>query len=229
MKHALIFHGKFEINRRRLRAATRTLIRERDGVARRLPRTTAEGIKFGYMLRSGHDVLVKVDDVVLDNPVPLDRRRHTQGKVAAPSPRLIDDKAAHSLLDDALHKNRRMRKRLTGAYGILGTTPPPLSGSRSSPIDVWDPDDLDAASAKEGGRRLRTHLAIERNRSLIKRKKEDIRRLKGRLGCEACGFDFGHTYPSLGRDFCEVHHRKGLAARGEPVETRLSCARTVTE
>jgi predicted HNH restriction endonuclease len=74
--------------------------------------------------------------------------------------------------------------------------------------------DYDAA---EGEPVLRRHLQYERNRVLVKRKKQAVLKLTGRLACEACGFDYAERYLDLGRDFCEVHHGKPLAKREERI------------
>ncbi|MGH7720295.1 MAG: HNH endonuclease [Gemmatimonadaceae bacterium] len=224
MEHALVYHGKFDLNRPGLRSKTRTFIRERDRDRRPLARTTADGIKFGHMeVVPGDDVLVKVDNVTLGVPVRLDRRRHAQGKRGAPSPRLIKDGAARRLLDDALRQNPHLKKPLAPSYARLGTAPPALStlGQSSGQSRHEGLEDLDLSPSTEGGRSLRRHLAIERDRSLVKRKKNQVQRLTGQFECEACGFDFARKYPALGSDFCEVHHRRGLAARGAARETTL--------
>lgn len=63
----------------------------------------------------------------------------------------------------------------------------------------------------EGGEKYYIHLRRERNASLIQIKKEITLEKYGALRCEACGFDFSSVYGTLGKNFCEVHHRTPLA------------------
>lgn len=75
--------------------------------------------------------------------------------------------------------------------------------------------------APEGRLLHRLHLARERNRSLVARRKRQAWDACGRLECEACGFDFARTYGTVGRGYIECHHLLPLAAA--PVRaTRLS-------
>jgi 5-methylcytosine-specific restriction protein A len=68
------------------------------------------------------------------------------------------------------------------------------------------PLDEDFAEAIEGGLVTRLHRTRERNKQIVKRKKEDVIRRHGRLGCEACAFDFEASYGDRGRGFIECHH-----------------------
>lgn len=82
--------------------------------------------------------------------------------------------------------------------------------------------DIDLSlSAIEGNSRLATHLIRERSRSLVKKKKESVLNVKGKLACEVCGFDFQEAYGNLGNDFCEVHHLKPISKANGLVETKL--------
>ena len=85
---------------------------------------------------------------------------------------------------------------------------------------------LDAAyedpSVTEGKRKLVAHFRIERNRSIIQKKREQVMKTTGKLVCECCGFDFSKYYGSLGHGFCEVHHRVPLADLHGETDTKLS-------
>jgi hypothetical protein len=223
MNHALVYHGKFATNHSRLTPETGTLIRGGDGAERPLPRTRASGIKFGYMdFAPRHDVVVKVDSVVLDIPVRLESRRHARGLTGAPSPRRIGDDAAGRLLGDVLRANPHLKTDLKRVCSDVGLSFPAIRSAAAVAITSVDIPDIDDLSKREGGRRLRTHLVIERDRTLVKWKKADVQTRTGRLVCEACDFDFAKRYPSLGSGFCEVHHREGLAARGNARNTPLA-------
>jgi 5-methylcytosine-specific restriction endonuclease McrA len=64
---------------------------------------------------------------------------------------------------------------------------------------------------KEGVRKLREHLSVERNKSAIIKKKQQVLSGTGKLSCEVCNFDFSLTYGKLGYSFCEVHHEKPIS------------------
>lgn len=80
----------------------------------------------------------------------------------------------------------------------------------------------DELGAIEGSVVLRLHMARERNRSLVEKKKQSVLTREGALQCEVCNFDFSATYGALGDGYIEVHHCKPLAniIVGEP--TKLS-------
>ncbi len=76
--------------------------------------------------------------------------------------------------------------------------------------DLPDIDD-DLGLAKEGEKRWHLHLVIERNRKNVESKKSHVKKEKGTLDCETCGFNFAQFYGDLGADFCEVHHNMPLS------------------
>ncbi len=84
-----------------------------------------------------------------------------------------------------------------------------------------DVDEIDV-SVKEGRRRLALHFKQERNQKIVRDKKAQVLREKGKLKCEACGFDFREMYGDLGKDYCEVHHKKPLSKLERETKTRLT-------
>jgi 5-methylcytosine-specific restriction protein A len=74
----------------------------------------------------------------------------------------------------------------------------------------------------EGRVLTRLHRLKERNKSLVKRKKERILKETGKLLCEACDFDFAATYGELGVGFAECHHTKPLSTLQPNDTTKLS-------
>jgi 5-methylcytosine-specific restriction protein A len=62
--------------------------------------------------------------------------------------------------------------------------------------------------AVEGRILTRLHRSRERNRKLVLSKKAKMKKLYGRLTCEACTFDFEARYGDRGQDFIECHHTK---------------------
>ena len=68
----------------------------------------------------------------------------------------------------------------------------------SPSIDV----DIHSAERSEGRQRLILHLQRERNRSIVRKKKQS----SSSLDCEVCGFSFGEVYGDTARGYCEAHH-----------------------
>jgi 5-methylcytosine-specific restriction enzyme A len=89
---------------------------------------------------------------------------------------------------------------------------------------VRPPEPEQGATALEGA--LRTALSRHRARETWLRaaKLQEVLSTGGRLACEVggCGFDFFDVYGEIGRDFAHVHHKKPLADRTTPSETKLS-------
>jgi len=102
------------------------------------------------------------------------------------------------------------RKRRSGVWTYRPKTavPPPMAADAE-------------LSAVEGDPRLFFHLRRERDPALARAKREAVQAAKGRLECEACGFATKVTFPDLGGEVCEIHHRLPLGAASDAVETRL--------
>jgi 5-methylcytosine-specific restriction enzyme A len=93
------------------------------------------------------------------------------------------------------------------------------AGDQAS-IAVTESDE-EIAEAEEGRVLTRMHRVRERNRELVKRKRDVVLRETGRLACEACGFDFNDKYGEHGRGFIEVHHLLPLHALTPGSRTRI--------
>ena len=74
---------------------------------------------------------------------------------------------------------------------------------------------------EEGQERFMNHLLRERNRSLVSKKKEQVRGSGRSVACEVCGFVFAEKYGKPGCDYCEVHHLIPLANKQGVRNTRL--------
>ena len=82
--------------------------------------------------------------------------------------------------------------------------------------------ELTYAEAPEGRILTQIHVVRERNRRLVKAKKERVFEKTGMLECEACGFDFAKKYgEERGRGFIECHHNKPLHSLKPGDRTRL--------
>lgn len=82
------------------------------------------------------------------------------------------------------------------------------SGEHVVEVDL---DDDDKFEVEEGRLLTKLHRTRERDRKIIQRKKEKVRRESGSLVCECCGFDFVKTYGPLGDGFIECHHIKPIS------------------
>lgn len=108
------------------------------------------------------------------------------------------------------------------------------SSTRKVPDELWWAEDRgdfklgfavagmreEDIEAEEGEPKFVAHLRRERAPKLRERKIKQVLGESRELRCEACNFSFRDQYGSLAGNFCEVHHRKGLAASG-PTGTRL--------
>ena len=96
------------------------------------------------------------------------------------------------------------------------------SGQRQIALLVTQPLDDDDEAFPEGRVLTREHKTRERNRRLVEKKKKAVLRVKGKLECEVCEFDFLKTYDELGRGFIECHHLVWLSDLRDERETKLS-------
>ena len=90
-----------------------------------------------------------------------------------------------------------------------------LKESRSSQIE----DSLEEAS--EGKVLTRVHKTRERNKAIVKKKKESVLKKTGTLKCETCSFDFKEIYGELGEGFAECHHKKPVSQLKNNEKTKL--------
>jgi 5-methylcytosine-specific restriction protein A len=88
------------------------------------------------------------------------------------------------------------------------------------------PPDYDAAEdgveeAPEGRLLTREHRVRERSPALVRKKKAQVLRERGRLACEACDFDFSASYGERGQGFIECHHLKPVRFLKPGAKTKL--------
>jgi 5-methylcytosine-specific restriction protein A len=72
-------------------------------------------------------------------------------------------------------------------------------------------EEQDEDEFPEGRIIYRLHRGRERSRPLVQRKKAQALKLRGRLACEVCDFDFTKVYGPLGAGFIECHHALPLS------------------
>lgn len=90
-----------------------------------------------------------------------------------------------------------------------------------SPQPVAPPPAEDESFA-EGKEQLRRHRPLERNRTLVRRKKAVVSAAEGKLACEVCEFDLRAAYGPLGDGFAECHHTRPMAEVRGVRRTKLS-------
>ncbi len=86
--------------------------------------------------------------------------------------------------------------------------------SIDSEIKAKNPIEYDVGGnfVSEGAKKIiREHKSRERNPAIVIQKKEAVKKEKGFLACEVCGFIFKDTYGKHGEDFIECHHKKPIA------------------
>lgn len=65
------------------------------------------------------------------------------------------------------------------------------------------------------------HKIRERNKAIIKKKKQSVLKETGALKCETCSFDFKEIYGELGEGFAECHHKKPVSRLLPDEKTKL--------
>lgn len=88
----------------------------------------------------------------------------------------------------------------------LAETAAAIKANLEAVPEVEPGEDEEIEDAPEGRILTRTHRLRERNRKLVRRKKEKVLAETGSLACETCGFDFHAFYGERGKGFIECHH-----------------------
>ncbi len=104
----------------------------------------------------------------------------------------------------------KLQKIATAIKECASIVPRPIEG------DIPEYEEFE-----EGKILTRLHKIRERSTSAVKKKKEVVLRRKGRLLCEACGFDFEKKYGNIGKGFAECHHIKPLSDLRPNQKTKL--------
>lgn len=94
----------------------------------------------------------------------------------------------------------------------------------SSSSEVPRPSEYeeDEEEFEEGRILTKLHKIRERSPSVSKKKKAEILRETGTLGCEACGFDFHEFYGEIAQGVAECHHTKPISELKKGEKTKLS-------
>jgi hypothetical protein len=108
--------------------------------------------------------------------------------------------------------SRRSRRSVPKAKAAFAPSSPQVLASNVGPNE----------SFAEGRELLRLHRHLERNPTLVQRKKVQVLARNGNLVCEVCDFDFALTYGPIGYGFAECHHLRPLAEIRTERRTTLS-------
>jgi 5-methylcytosine-specific restriction protein A len=101
--------------------------------------------------------------------------------------------------------------------GLAAAIRAEASRQQAAPLPPEDGED----EAQEGRILYRRHRVRERDRKLIRRKKQTVKQRTGRLACEVCSFEFEEVYGQHGAGYIECHHTIPLAQATGPTTTRL--------
>lgn len=83
-----------------------------------------------------------------------------------------------------------------------------LSETEIDQSQIFDNEDF--VEADEGQIMTRLHTFRERDKKIVRAKKESHLREFGKLSCEVCSFDYLERYGDRGFGYIECHHRKPL-------------------
>lgn len=89
-------------------------------------------------------------------------------------------------------------------------------------IQMQESQDEDSNDVFEGRVLSRFHKYRERDRGIVKKKKDSVLNRSGELRCEACGFSFKDKYGDRGSNFIECHHTKPISEISAGEKTKLS-------
>jgi 5-methylcytosine-specific restriction protein A len=92
----------------------------------------------------------------------------------------------------------------------------------TTPIDLSAEEEPGFFEAEEGKVLTRVHRVRERDKKLVKRKKDEVLKKHGVLQCEACGFNFSKTYGPDVEGIIDVHHTKPLHTLQPGDKTKLT-------
>lgn len=129
--------------------------------------------------------------------------------------------AAHSKMDEEVwrefsnDRNRLVKTAQAIRSSYKSLDPPQTSRGQS---ELLDEDE----EFPEGRILTRRHKQRERSSALVRKKKKQILKKTGKLGCEVCNFDFAEFYGEVGYGFAECHHNKPVAEIAEGEKTKLS-------
>lgn len=128
---------------------------------------------------------------------------------------------AFSRLDKELFEEfsgkRQLLRKL--AHEIKAVAMNPKLAAQVASVENDEVADQD--SAREGQVLYKLHKVRERDKKIVKAKKQRVLKEKGKLECEVCEFDFEARYGEVGRGYIECHHIVPLAEFESSKETKL--------
>ncbi len=128
-RHTIIYYGRYSLNFERLHACKDNLTDfmrlDKENRPRQIeaPAETIDGIVFGYMEKGKEELpdserffAVRVEDVVIGNPIRLVPELHTDGKWFGPVSSQFGNESAERLLSDIIAVNPEQDLVLIAIY-----------------------------------------------------------------------------------------------------------------
>jgi 5-methylcytosine-specific restriction enzyme A len=108
-------------------------------------------------------------------------------------------------------RHSRVVKPIDAFTAALGPSTPSLPCSSGA-----------GGAGTRGRQQARNPRVRERNRKLVKQRKQQALKHHGVLACEVCGFQYASRYGALGADFIECHHRQPVSELLPGATTKIS-------
>jgi 5-methylcytosine-specific restriction protein A len=179
-------------------------LRVRDGEQKDSPQAIAE---ISALLRS----LPLFSDEVRSDPT---FRNGASVKLKVANFRALDPAYSGSGMTHGAASDARVWDEWSHRPDALKSVAAAIRGGGSSPEMEQPADEEDEFGAQEGRLLYRRHRARERDRRLVKRKKEQVLKQTGRLACEVCDFEPSTVFGPELADLFDVHHVRPLAESG---------------
>lgn len=125
----------------------------------------------------------------------------------------VRERDNHPYLYEGVFVFDRVLGHETDMYFHLSRVSESLVENIFEQMDLPD-NENDSLEVREGKRRWKTHLAIERKSSIVKAAKAAAKAKYGKLLCEVCNFDFREHYGERGENYIEGHHTVPLHELG---------------
>ncbi|WP_319548080.1 HNH endonuclease [Desulfogranum marinum] len=175
---------------------------------------------------ASHPAVVELSNIL--NTLPLHKGRKLNEKYRNPNGvgmKLANFRTFDPDYDKGLSSSSRLDREVWDCFSDdrerLYTIAEAIKANCSQ-IPSADELEDDDVEAEEGRILSRMHQKRERNKQLIKKKKQQVLNKLGKLECEVCGFNFELIYGEHGKGFIECHHKKPVSEIKIRETTKLS-------
>ncbi|UQS87722.1 HNH endonuclease [Pseudomonas chlororaphis subsp. piscium] len=110
-------------------------------------------------------------------------------------------------------------KRLAEVVAAINAN---VESGTTTPINLNEEEEPGFFEAEEGKVLTRVHRVRERDKKLVKHKKDEALKKHGELKCEACDFNFSKTYGADIEGIIDIHHTKPLHTLQPGDKTKLT-------